>query len=767
MKGIDVHIGLLKIYMKHRFLFSCIVWLAVCPLWGQANFGIKGHLENERLLLELDSILWDVPVLFVRHGKGQHQVVWSREGNHVLLTLDRVRSALGFYLPIYDNYAIESHIVGRFPILKERSHGGSVFIDATELFLQTPIKWGLEGPETVLIDQSYITDVSYLDKETIIRTKRTTTYRNSRRTKEVYFSFFALPNPMVPRLFDHRMAFTYEDQYDIINEQVKTEIGSIARWRLEKKDKGAVINDPIKPIVLYLDSKTPDKWKPYIKAGVLEWLPAFEKAGFSNAIEVRELPRGIGDHIENSVNYSMIRWAKYVDVRGSQIRGGSSVRKIVDKRTGEILKGDILLANPFPSLTDDYIVRCAPLDPRAQQYPLPDDLKGELLQYVTAHEMGHVLGIRDANFGEFAYPLERIRDAEWLETMGHTPSVMSYCRHNHVAQPEDGIPAHLLIQKVGPMDAFQIQWGYGQIAGVESPEVERPYLDTLVGQQDSLPWLRYNLGTFETLGPGSANEVVGSDDPIKSTVLGQKNLQRVLELLPILNKNQRDDELLERLYDRSLELWYHQMLHVLSMIGGYEIQYKTGVQNGLVYEPIPMEDHIQAMDFLLQNVLDTPDWLSHPSFLSRTRYTTNADKLFEYRVKLLIDMVNPLRISRLEQMELTGGHSGLIQQLVLTLGSRLFGDLEEMDEGKRDLQMTYLSLLSRVFPTDNLNASGNLGIDGYGYGSYVRSIFYVQAQGIQKLLKKGLGKKIDSVDKAHLELCLMKVNGMLRVNRGN
>lgn len=130
-------------------------------------------------------------------------------------------------------------------------------------------------------------------------------------------------------------------------------------------------------------------------------------------------------------------------------------------------------------------------------------------------------------------------------------------------------------------------------------------------------------------------------------------------------------------------------------------------------------------------------------------------------------MVNPLRIKRLEQMELSGSHSGLTQQLVLTLGPRLFGDLKDMDEGKRDLQMTYLSLLSRVFPTDNLNASGNLGIDGYGYGSYVRSIFYVQAQGIQKLLKKDIGKKIDPVDKAHLELCLMKVNGILRANRGN
>ncbi|MCR9228775.1 MAG: zinc-dependent metalloprotease [Flavobacteriaceae bacterium] len=755
----------MKKKMSHRFLFSFFIWLAVCPLWGQANFGIEGHLENERLLLQLDSALLDVPILFVRHGSGQHQVVWSRERNHILLTLPRIRSELGFYLPIYDNYAIKFHVLGRFPILKERSDERSVFIDATELFLQTPIKWGFGDPETVFLDQSYISEVAYLDNETIIRTKRTTAFQNSRRTRAVDFSFYKLPDPMMPRLFDHRMAFAYEDQYDKLNGQVKTENGSITRWRLEKSDGGAAISDPIKPIVLYFDPKTPDKWKPYIKAGVLEWLPPFEKAGFSNAIEVRELPKDKGEHVENSVNYSMVRWSKFVEVRGGQIRGGSSVRKIIDKRTGEILKADILLANPFPGLTDDYIVRCAPLDPRARQYPLPDDLKGKLIQYVTAHEMGHILGIRDANFGEFAYPLERMWDAEWLETMGHTPSVMSYCRHNHVAQPEDNIPPDLLIQKVGPMDAFQIQWGYQQIPKAGSPEAEKPYLDTIVARQDSLPWLRYNIGTFETLGPGSVNQVVGNDDPVKSTELSLKNLKRVLELLPALNKDQRDDELLERLYDRSLELWYHQMFHVLSMIGGYEIQYKKGSQKGLVYDPIPMADQEEAMDFLLQNALDTPDWLSNPSFLPRIRYSMSTDKLLEYQVKLLTELANPLRIKRLEQMERIGSHEGITQRLLLTLGQHLFKDLKGMDRKAQELQWAYISVLSKAVQKNNLDVGVDYRIDGYGYSSYVKSIFHMQGKSIYKRLGKGLGENIDPIIKAHLQRCLKELDGVAMENR--
>jgi hypothetical protein len=100
------------------------------------------------------------------------------------------------------------------------------------------------------------------------------------------------------------------------------------------------------------------------------------------------------------------------------------------------------------------------MDKRAQQYPFPDELIGKLLQSLTAHEAGHAFGIKDSNFGEYAYPFDKMRDKKWLEEMGHTPSIMTYARQNYIVQPEDNIPPNLLIQKVGPADHYQIKWGY-------------------------------------------------------------------------------------------------------------------------------------------------------------------------------------------------------------------------------------------------------------------------------------------------------------------
>src|SRR5690606_28015783 len=144
---------------------------------------------------------------------------------------------------------------------------------------------------------------------------------------------------------------------------------------------------------------------------------------------------------------------------------------------------------------------------------------------------------KDANFGEYAYPFDRVRDRDWLETMGHTPSIMGYARHNHVVQPEDNIPPSLLIQKVGPMDAYQIQWGYGTL--------DKNGLDDLVRLQDSIPWYRYNLNQFEVLGPGSGNEVVDNDNPVASAELGLLNIKRVIELLPKVTRYEKDNALLE------------------------------------------------------------------------------------------------------------------------------------------------------------------------------------------------------------------------------
>src|SRR5690606_28997667 len=161
---------------------------------------------------------------------------------------------------------------------------------------------------------------------------------------------------------------------------------------------------------------------------------------------------------------------------------------------------------------------CAPLDKRAQHYPMPDGLVGSLIKAVVAHEAGHAFGIRDAHYGEYAYPFEKIRDKDWLETMGHTPSVLNYSRHHHIAQPEDSISTELLLHRVGPLDKFYIKWGYTPITGIKRPEDERPFLDKMIQNYDTLPWFRFNTTSFEVLGPGATDEVADNDKPIQSTV---------------------------------------------------------------------------------------------------------------------------------------------------------------------------------------------------------------------------------------------------------
>jgi len=754
---------LINFNILREFLFSFMVLLASGPVWGQTNNGIEAYLEGDRLFFEVEAKILDKPLLFVRHDLGHHQVIWSKQRDHILLTIPQIESLSGAIIPVYNDYHIEANIIGRFPIIKNKSTAQSFYIDVTDLLLQTAIKWNLYSPETVFINQSYIEDIGYLKDEIVIMTKRTVLYKNKKRTIDVDFSFFMLPKPMKPRLFDHRMGYFCEDMYSVLNAFPKAEKGSIMRWRLEKKHKNRRISEPVKPIIFYLDPTIPDKWKSYIKAGVLEWLPAFEVAGFKNAIEVREVPENDKNWRRNSVNHSMIRWSTYAGVRGSQDKGGSNVRQIVDLRSGEILKSDIFIGNSGQSLSDQYLIRCAPMDKRAQQYPFPDDLLGELFQFVTAHEAGHAFGIKDANYGEYAYPFEKMRNESWLRKMGHTPSVMSYARHNHVVQPKDSIPASLLIQKVGPMDTHQINWGYQTIPGTNSPEEELPYLEKIVREQDSVPWYRYNIEQFETLGPGSTNEVVDNDDPVRSIRLSLKNLKKVIESLPFINQSQSDNALLERLYNKSLDLWYHQMSQVMSLIGGYTVQYKSGNQEGEVFSPIPLRTQEKAMEFLLLNAFEVPEWLSNPTFLSRIRFSTNSDRLMEYQLKLLSELITPFRMKRIEQMENSVLYNEISRKLLLKL-RLLFNELKSDDvlinRHRQELQKAYLGILIKAINQKKNYTNIILGENYYLYSDYSKSIFMSELRLIQEEIQQTLDRIEDKITLEHLRLCLRQMKNL-------
>jgi len=496
--------------------------------------------------------------------------------------------------------------------------------------------------------------------------------------------------------------------------------------------------------------------------GVEEWLPAFEEAGFKDALLVKEVD-SLSEWDAHSLHTSIIYWGASPLLRGYETSGfGGTVSNIIDERTGEILKGDVYMSTSREAYSEMYFVRAAPLDKRAQKFPFPDDLMGELYQCMVAHEVGHVFGLMDAHYGEFAYPFEKMNDVEWLETMGHTPSVMNYTRQNNIAQPEDSIPPSLLNQKVGPMDRYQIRWAYTEFSSDTTAEEVDTALEQIIRLQDSVPWYHYNHD-YEGIGPATNDEVVDSREPIRSTEMAFKNLERVMVLLPKACNDQKDNTRLERLYVDVLDLWYRQLRQVAYLLGGYDIQLKSIEQPGNRYLPITRPIQKEALDFLIQNVLYPPKWLEAPPFDSRINYTVNRDQLLERQLKLMLDLLQSPRLKRLEYMDKMDGFEGIVQDYLTSLQYGLFQELyEESDHlspRNREIQLFYIDMLIRILDKERINITVDEKM--YDYTDYSKGLLIQQLIRLEKDIVSVLKKKKVKGLVGHWRLCLSRLRNIL------
>lgn len=345
-------------------------------------------------------------------------------------------------------------------------------------------------------------------------------------------SFSALPEPAPVRKADPRVGYFQTTQLDYDNDlSPSPRRFLINRWRLEKKHPEQALSEPIHPIVYWLDRNIPLRYRDTVRRGILAWNDAFEKAGFKNAIQVRQQPDD-ATWTTSERHYASVRW--YLGTDNATAIGPS----LVDQRTGEILDADVVIGdfwtrNPRTQAVDDIppasaeavcdLVREAFSDlhqtldllvARGQiepDSPEAEALVQDTLYWVVMHEVGHTLGLRHNFKASSAYTLEQLRNPAFVAHYGLAASVMDYIPYNI---PEKGQAATALTQKVlGPYDYWAIQYGYTPF----TPKDEFSGLKKITDKAGEDPYLSY--GTDDDAG-GNAPLLTGIDPSVARFDLG-------------------------------------------------------------------------------------------------------------------------------------------------------------------------------------------------------------------------------------------------------
>ena len=433
-------------------------------------------------------------------SRPQQVIRWQQKDKKLLLRSVSYNSVADFEEPIYKSVQNNNFepVIEVFDIKAYSKKKDHIVIQVNSLF-ETDVQ--MIGPmssnqrknfgiRSLQKNKSYINGMKSFPQNVEIR--HVLTYSGSKLpdnqvtgtlSMEMNQSIIMLPeDPWMKRKYDDRVGYFSIQQTDYSSDAQRADKQRfITRWRLEPKDWDAynrgILVEPVKPIVYYIDPSTPEKWRPWIKAGVNDWQKAFEKAGFKNAIYAKDPPttEEDPDWSPEDVRYSVIRYVS-TDIQNAQ---GPHVH---DPRTGEILESDIIwYHNVMNLLRNWYFIQTAAINEEARSVNFKEEIMGRCIQFVAAHEVGHTLGLPHNMGSSVAYPVDSLRSESFTQRMGTAPSIMDYARFNYVAQPTDGDVG--LMPDVGPYDDWSIIFGYKLNQGIEDIDEDAKIVDKWIMEE--------------------------------------------------------------------------------------------------------------------------------------------------------------------------------------------------------------------------------------------------------------------------------------------